>query len=186
MTDPNLAAASCGDDRQVFFNKVAKKLEEPKGIEEAMMFLGQVAQGGASGTFDEWVQLRGSCKTALARIAELEARIERWGRPLDDAVSELAKIQEAAGDEDPIALIEAAKKLPVYADTGKRFAPVGEQNAPWMMVIRSDGGAPLVTTRPIWHQHGRWVPMDGEPFLARWSGLFYSTAEAAEAARGCE
>jgi len=61
--------------------------DPPMDIEEAKMFLDQVARGCTSGEYREWGQLRPACETVLAKLAAAEATIAKLRKTADGVVS---------------------------------------------------------------------------------------------------
>lgn len=100
-----------------------------------------------------------------------------------------ARISEASGDEDPIALIEAAKRLPLTAD-GVRVVAYEDS----VFAIDPDNGIErrriehrCNPSSPNKHKNGWWTrPLGFAPFTDRQVSECFSSLAAAEAARGKE
>jgi hypothetical protein len=119
----------------------------------------------------------------LARDAQDTADADAWLRNID--VEEGA---EAKADAELIA------KLPRYDDTGEAFVPgvddfyiVGVGSDKFVNGEWNDGTMSVHQTKlAVWHLQGKWEPcyetFDGPISFDDWTGHFYKTKAAAEAA----
>lgn len=134
----------------------------------------------------EWVKH----DEAAARIRELEAEVvtltkinHRRSESLTDRIAKLKAITDAAGDEDPIALIRAGKCVPITAD-GVRvyigmplwYEPTDPDESPHMVVDRIVYGKDVDPS--VWCDCDEYGNPNGGEHERAWS-----SCEAAEAAR---